>query len=738
MTAPAGRENAPGPATGPPAVPGLLARAVPSFPSALAALAASLAGLALACPPGAHPLAAALFHLAAFASLAVLARTFPVPGDPPPGQAPLHPGPGRAASPEKTATLSVQSRLPFWPSLAARPGSLTPHQVTALVLGLGLAARLAFLQLCPPGSDLFRYIWEGYIQTLGFNPYALAPADPTLAPLAHGPLAGIWAGINHKDLAAIYPPLAQLAFRLTAWVSPTVPAFKTLVLACDLGTVLALACLIRDRGLAPTRLALYLLNPLVLLFVAGEGHMDALMALPLVLALVFHGRGKDRSALFCLGCAAMCKYPALAALPFLLTRRSVRHLAWAALPLAAFLPFLEAGSGLFRSLSLYGLAMWYNDSLMVLARLAFGPAAPAAALAALALFLAAAWLLARDTAHGTWLALGAAALLSPSLHPWHLVPLAALLPLFPSRAWLWLMAAQAVAFVPMAREMATGLFHEEAWLRLPEYLPFLALLAWEALAGTRLVPDAAFAPVRTLSVVIPARNEEAALADCLASVQAAGPVLDLVVADGGSTDATRERAEALGARAVLARPGRGVQIAAGLAQARGDAVLVLHADCRLDPGVPERILAALNQRPDAPGGAVGMRFADRTPGTGLIQALNALRAGWLHIPFGDQGQFFRTSALPRVGGFPDLTLMEDVELALRLKTVGPPLFLGGGVLASDRRWRGGGFAGKTARVLALFARYLAERRLLLADRTGMRYYRKYYGCTPGERDRPGG
>lgn len=110
--------------------------------------------------------------------------------------------------------------------------------------------------------------------------------------------------------------------------------------------------------------------------------------------------------------------------------------------------------------------------------------------------------------------------------------------------------------------------------------------------------------------------------------------------------------------------------------------------------------------------------------------LNALRARFFGVGFGDQGQFFRREALEGADGFPALALMEDVELSLRLREAGETLCLGGGVTASGRRWAGPGFGGKAAGVVAMCLGYLAARRLGLADVTGRRYFRRYYGREP--------
>jgi hypothetical protein len=606
----------------------------------------------------------------------------------------------------------------------------TPARALALLFGLGALLRLAFLGCFPADSDVWRYLWEGGVQLAGYNPYVLPPAAPELAHLARGGLAAARAGLNHPEWTAIYPPLAQLLFRAAAWAWPDPLAFKALAAALDLAGAACLAGVLARRGLHPARLALWLLNPLVLVYGAGEGHLDAILAFALCLGLWCFASGREGRGFLALGCAALIKWTALPLLPLLLHRGNWRR-AWPALvPALAFPPFLDAGAGIFASLVRFGREAHHNDSLAALLRPLAGEAAPLAAAGLLAGMLALAFVLEPDRLRGAFLAACCVLLCLPVLYPWYLMLATPLLVLFPSRAWLWLHAAVAAMY------LFWGVPHLEqggalALLpRLAEYLPFFGLLAWALWRGGSLLAPC-FAAPRSLAVVIPVRDEAANLPGCLESVGRAGAVAEVVVADGGSGDGSGDLARRLGARVVESLPGRGVQIAAGVAATQADVVLVLHADCRLAPGAGERVLAALAAHPDAAGGAFAMRFSGAGPG--LVAGLNSLRARLTGISFGDQAQFFRREALERTGGYPAMALMEDVELCLRLKAAGRLLLLPPGVAASDRRWRGRGFARAFAQVVLLFGRYLLERRLGLADPTGRRYFQAYYGRDPGTR-----
>lgn len=191
----------------------------------------------------------------------------------------------------------------------------------------------------------------------------------------------------------------------------------------------------------------------------------------------------------------------------------------------------------------------------------------------------------------------------------------------------------------------------------------------------------------TLAVVIPTRNEEAALPATLTSLgQQTEPAERVVVVDGGSQDATVAVARHGGAEVLTSdTPGRGNQIARGVAAVAEAVVLVAHADMIFPPEALARVRQALRDDPACPGGCLGHRFASGRRVYRLIEWYDAFRAR-RGESYGDQAQFFRRSWLDRVGGFPAQPLLEDVELAARLRRLGRPVYLDCPVLVSPRRF----------------------------------------------------
>lgn len=606
------------------------------------------------------------------------------------------------------------------------PNHLSAFRSFCLIFFLGLAARIAFL-FFPPNTDVYRYIWEGAIQNHGFNPYIFAPADPALAPLAQGELGVIWLQINNKSFAAIYPPAAMLFFRLLAMISPTVLFFKSVFMLFDVGVMAVLAVILRLRQLSPSRLLLYAANPLVIVFVAGEGHMDSLQVFFLLMGCFLLLRRRYHGGVLSLGFAVMCKYLAVAAAPFFWVRRAgLKQLAILVLPTGLFFTYIFAGPHLFSSFSEFGVNMHYNDGLMELLRMAFGDGALAAAGAVFLLALTWIWLTEDDPLRGIYLAIGCLLLLLPTLHPWYLLLVAPFMCFFPSRAWLYLQAAMLFTFPVLGHEFRTDVFQEIPTLKIMQYIPFYFILILGIFRSGHVSGKGPFPIPTTISVIIPTLNEAGNLGGCLSALQGLPRIMEVIVADGGSTDGTPDAARAQGAQVIRAEPGRGLQVRAAAETARGDVLLILHADAILDKDAPEQLIRALTADRSAPGGCFGMAFADASPKRRFIAVLNNLRAFTTGIAFGDQAQFVRAAALREVEGFPGMMLMEDVELSLRLKRLGRPVYLKFGVTVSGRRWQCDSFLKNVRMVVGLFFRYLFERRIGL-NTDGKTYYRKYYG-----------
>jgi hypothetical protein len=350
----------------------------------------------------------------------------------------------------------------------------------AWILGVGLLARLVLLPTAPTLSeDLYRYLWDGRLVASGVNPFPHAPSDPALARF-HDALLG---RLNHADVRTIYPPAAQLLFAAAAAIAPEPLVWKLLLLALEGILLVSLRSLLRRRGLPEERLLLYYWNPLVIVESFGSGHVDLAAAAFLLAALALEERRRPLWAGLAFGLSILTKYvPALLAPVWV--RRGTGRLLLVSLGvvLLLFAPFAGAGSSLWSGLAMYSRRWEFNGSVYPLLRAAGlgGDAARvvlAAALAACA--LVAGWRV-RPASAAALATFTALALLSPTLFPWYLTPIAALLPLHPDAGWLVATGLVPLSYVTLPGFAAGGALRLPAWVAWVEYgtLAFVWGAAW--------------------------------------------------------------------------------------------------------------------------------------------------------------------------------------------------------------------------------------------------------------------
>jgi len=170
-----------------------------------------------------------------------------------------------------------------------------------------------------------------------------------------------------------------------------------------------------------------------------------------------------------------------------------------------------------------------------------------------------------------------------------------------------------------------------------------------------------------LSIVIPTLNAEAGLPACLASLTeglSEGLIRELIVSDGGSTDATPRIAEQAGAAWITGPASRGGQLRRGCQAAQGTWLLVLHADTQLDAGWTQDAIALIESGHSAGYFRLGFR-ADGLP-PNIVAAWANIRARLFRLPYGDQGLLIHRDAYERAGGYQAIPLMEDVALVRAL------------------------------------------------------------------------
>lgn len=198
-----------------------------------------------------------------------------------------------------------------------------------------------------------------------------------------------------------------------------------------------------------------------------------------------------------------------------------------------------------------------------------------------------------------------------------------------------------------------------------------------------------------LSIIIPTVNEAAAIGATLDALAHLKPAPEILMVDGGSDDATIAIANRRGIRVIRTKQGRGVQLQAGAARAKGDVLWFLHADTRPPLDAAARIQDALND-PTAAFGNFALRFDGPTRSARLLTRMYP-HFRKLGLCYGDSGIFCRRSAYEAVGGFRPYPIFEDLDLIRRLKRQGRFVHLPCTITTSARRFEGRSFTWTFAR-----------------------------------------
>src|SRR6266853_526450 len=226
--------------------------------------------------------------------------------------------------------------------LAIREFFATPRfSRRVVVIGLVLAAvwHIEFLRL-PSGADddIHRYVWDGRLQRLGYNPYLVVPSDPAVTAL-HTPETR---NLNNPDLPSPYPAGAQLFFRAVTAIQESTFALKVAFVICEFAIVFVLLDVLRRTGKGTHLVLAFAWNPLLAIEVAGSGHIDIVGALLLVVSAAALVRRWRATAAVALGLAIAVKFLPVVLLPLYWKRVRIRDAALAAAVVGLlYVPFLD-------------------------------------------------------------------------------------------------------------------------------------------------------------------------------------------------------------------------------------------------------------------------------------------------------------------------------------------------------------------------------------------------------------
>jgi hypothetical protein len=308
--------------------------------------------------------------------------------------------------------------------LAIREFFYTPKfPKRVIVIGLALSAVWQFLFLLkPPGpdDDIHRYVWDGRVQRLGYNPYILVPSDPALAGLHTSETRTL----NNPDVPSPYPPGAQLFFRAITAIHESVLALKIAFVLSNLAIVLVLLDVLRSSRQAAHWVLAFAWNPLLATEVAGSGHVDIVGALLLLVSVAALWRRRRAVAAVAFALAVAVKFLPIVLVPLYWRRLRIRDAVLAVLVFGLlYVPFLGKGRIPTGSLGAYVQSFRFNDPAFAMLERAMAPqfvlgvAVLAGIITAISMRIkSAAW----SSDAFAW-PMAASLLLAPAVYPWYLL-----------------------------------------------------------------------------------------------------------------------------------------------------------------------------------------------------------------------------------------------------------------------------------------------------------------------------
>jgi hypothetical protein len=339
-----------------------------------------------------------------------------------------------------------------------------------------VAFRLAFLPLEPALSDdVYRYQWEGRVERSGLNPYTVTPDSAGLGhfqdrqhPIKTG-----------RSTPTLYPPLSELSF---SWMK-TIPGYKRFYTALDLASVAVLLLLLAALRQPPHRVVIYAWNPAVIVAFALSGHHDSLAILTLLAAILLIIKHRPRLSIGFLSLSFLAKFFPVLLLPTLLKRTRKTYAAiFFGLVVLAYLPFLSAGTKLFRGLSDYAAGWEGNDSAFRLLLMAGNSKAQAELVAGVIVLAFVAYVLKsrREPLRAGLILFTATLLISPNAFPWYFTWIVPFLCFYPVRPILLLTVTCVLGYAPVVAYSAGQAYVHSPLMTALEYFPVYAWLAWDA------------------------------------------------------------------------------------------------------------------------------------------------------------------------------------------------------------------------------------------------------------------
>ena len=376
----------------------------------------------------------------------------------------------------------IAASLVYW--LVCRQALNTSAETGGLipVLLILFFLRMSFVGVSPRGSDdVYRYMWDGRVQSAGINPYKYKPDDQTLSGLHTAMLPS---HVNHPEMQTVYFPLAEWLFFVSYNLcGEQIWGYHLLILLAEIVTMIGLLLLMRGSAMSPWRVLLYAANPLVILQYSLDAHVDALGFPFLIFGLLLYQRRNITPALLLMGMSLLIKPVALVLLPILFLDQKgwMNKARVAIIPIAilaaSFTPYMLDANP-FEGLATFSKHWFFNGALfsILFPLISDNQTTRLWCLVVLGLLLLVLCFSRKPLHHKMAFAVLLLILCSPVAHPWYMGWLVVLLPVAAIASGITLAGTASLVSITFVSYQLEGVWKDFPLVLILEYVPVVALL----------------------------------------------------------------------------------------------------------------------------------------------------------------------------------------------------------------------------------------------------------------------
>ena len=373
-------------------------------------------------------------------------------------------------------------------------------ELIIIIIFFAIIFRVIFLFTEPTLSDdIYRFYWEGKITNQGINPFIHAPDSEELEQFRDSD----WEKVHNKYNPTCYPPVSQIAFSISYFISPSIYSIKIFFTLFDILSIYIIFLILKNFKFDPRYTIIYAWSPLVIIEFAHSGHNDSLAIFFTLLSFLFLQKDNKKLSSIALAMAFLTKFYPIILVPLFLKKWGKKNTAIFFLTVCLFyLPFISAGHDLAKGMIIYIEDWLFNGSIfpfLIEIVKFFNFTNDPIIIAKIFIFIFFGLVLFYFTLKTikynsntleilkfSFILIGLFIILNPTVHPWYIIWIIPFLCFFKSKSWILLTGTVVLSYYIYIDFDNLGIWSEKWWIRVIEYLPFYVLLFYEIMKNRNL------------------------------------------------------------------------------------------------------------------------------------------------------------------------------------------------------------------------------------------------------------